>query len=140
MTHVHPDAGVHLPPALEQAVSHFNGRRYIHADGAWRRAVLAMPPTEHRFVEGLRLVTWGLHYVDRGDYRSARRELVAGLAQLEGCPPGHLGLLLDEVIDLGVRLLWQLDEGGSAHLIPPIIKRAPVQVEIVADDPPGTGG
>ena len=46
---------------------------------------------------------------------------------------------LDEVIDLGLRLLWQLNEGGSAYLIPPVIKRVPIQIETVADDPPGEG-
>ena len=118
------DAGARLPPGVEQAVGNFNGRRYIHADDAWRRAMLSTTEAELPFLEGLRLMTWGFHYVDRRDYRSARRELAAGLAQLVRFPPGHLGMALDEVIDVGVRLLWQLDEGGSANLIPPVIKRA----------------
>ena len=139
MTKVRSDPGARLPPGLEQAVSNFNGRRYIHADDAWRRAMLSTPEAERPFLEGLRLVTWGLHYVDRRNYRSARRELAAGLAQLVEFPPGHLGMALDELIDLGMRLLWQLNEGGPVYLIPPVIKRAAIQTEAVADDPPGAG-
>ena len=61
MTEVRSDTGARLPPGLEQAVSNFNGRRYIHADDAWRRAMLSTPEAERPFLEGLRLVTWGLH-------------------------------------------------------------------------------
>lgn len=140
MTHAHSDVSARLPPGLEVAVSHFNGRRYAHADGAWRRATLSMPEAERPFLEGLRLVTWALHYVERRDYRSARSELVAGLARLSSFPPGHLGLSLDEVIDLGMRLLRQLDECRSVYLIPPVIKRARPGAELVADDAPGQDG
>jgi len=136
VTEAPSDTGARLPPGLEQGVSHFNGRRYLHADGAWRRATLALPEAERPFLEGLRLVTWGLYYVDRRNYRSARHELVAGLAQLARFPPGHSGLALDEVVDIGVRLLWQLDDGVSVYLIPPVIKRVRVRgTETVADDP-----
>ena len=139
VTDVRSDAGARLPPELEQAVSHFNGRRYIQADGAWRRAMLRAPEAERAFLEGLRLVTWGLYYVDRRNYRPARRELAAGLDQLVRFPAGHLGMALDEVIDLGLRLLWQLNEGGAAYLIPPVIKRARTQIDTVAEDPSGAG-
>lgn len=140
MTEAQSDTRARLPPELELAVSHFNGRRYLRADDAWRRAMLGMPEAERPFVEGLRLVTWGLHYVDRKNYRSARRELVAGLAHLARFPPGHLGLALDEVVDVGARLLGQIDDGGPVYLIPPVIKRVPVQgTETVALDPLGGG-
>lgn len=141
MTEARSEAGARLPPVLEQGVSHFNGRRYLHADGAWRRAMLSLPEAERPLLEGLRLVTWGLYHVDGRDYRSARRELVAGLAQLARFPPGHLGLTLEEVVDVGVRLLWQLDDGSFVRLIPPVIKRARVPgiIEMVADDPLGDG-
>ena len=140
MTETRSDAGSGPRPALEQGVSHFNGRRYLHADGAWRRATLTMPEEDGPFLEGLRLVTWGLYYVDRKNYRSSRRELVAGLAQLVRFPPGHLGLVLDEVVDMGGRLLGQLEDGSSVYLIPPVIKLTQTQaLESVADGPPRAG-
>lgn len=108
---------------MAQAVANFNGRRYLHADAAWRRVMLSMPENERPFLEALRLVTWGLIYADGKKHQLARRELGAGLAQLRCFPPAHLGLDTAEVTDLGGRLLGQLLEGDVFHLIPPVIRR-----------------
>lgn len=113
-----------LRAAVAAAVSHFNARRYWHAHDGWRQAVLLAPRELRPFYEGLLLVTWGLAHVQERRPAPARRELMAGLEMLGPYRPVLGDLIVEEVVDMCIRLAWQLDEGVVPYLIPPLLKYA----------------
>jgi hypothetical protein len=110
--------------AVEEAVTHFNARRYWHAVESWRTPLLAAEPDEREFFEGLTLVTRGLYHLQNRQTRAARRDLRAGVDRLSRYLPAHAYLVVTEVVEVCRRLLAQLDAGSLPYLIGPVIKYA----------------
>jgi uncharacterized protein len=107
---------------FREGVALFNGVRYWHAHEAWETLWRAAPDEERDFYQGLIQVAAGLLHLQRRNLRGARKKLAEGLARLERYQPVHQGVLVNELIGQGGRLLHDLNEGQLPYLIPPVIR------------------
>lgn len=107
-----------------QGVALFNGARYWHAHEAWETLWRAAPDDERDFYQGLIQVAAGLLHLQRRNARGARNKLSEGLAKLRPYAPKHHGIVVNELLGTGTRILDDLRGGEIPYLIPPTIKEA----------------
>lgn len=107
---------------FREGVALFNGVRYWHAHEAWETLWRAAPDDERDFFQGLIQVAAGLLHLQRRNLRGARTKLSEGLARLERYQPVHQGVLVNELIGKGGRILDDLEAGILPYLIPPVIR------------------
>ena len=107
---------------FREGVALFNGVRYWHAHEAWETLWRAAPEDERDFYQGLIQVAAGLLHLQRRNLRGARTKLAEGLARLERFQPVHQGVLVNELIGKGGRVLDDLNAGILPYLIPPVIR------------------
>ena len=107
---------------FREGVALFNGVRYWHAHEAWETLWRAAPEDERDFYQGLIQVAAGLLHLQRRNLRGARTKLAEGLARLERYQPVHQGVLVNELIGKGGRVLDDLNAGILPYLIPPVIR------------------
>ena len=107
---------------FRQGVALFNGVRYWHAHEAWETLWRAAPDHERDFYQGLIQVAAGLLHLQRRNARGARNKLREGLTKLRPYEPVHRGIMVNELMGKGGRILADLDEGQLPYLIPPVIR------------------
>jgi hypothetical protein len=107
---------------FREGVALFNGVRYWHAHEAWETLWRAARDDERDFFQGLIQVAAGLLHLQRRNLRGARTKLAEGLARLERYQPVHQGVLVNELIGKGGRVLDDLEAGILPYLIPPVIR------------------
>jgi uncharacterized protein len=107
---------------FREGVALFNGVRYWHAHEAWETVWRAAPEDERDFYQGLIQVAAGLLHLQRRNLRGARAKLSEGLARLDRYQPVHQGILVNELIGKGGRILDDLNAGSLPYLIPPVIR------------------
>ncbi|HEU5325300.1 MAG TPA: DUF309 domain-containing protein [Candidatus Limnocylindria bacterium] len=107
---------------FRRGVALFNGVRYWHAHEAWETLWRAAPDEERDFYQGLIQVAAGLLHLQRKNLRGARNKLGEGLDRLEPYQPVHNGVLVNELIGKGRRVLDDLNAGYLPYLIPPVIR------------------
>lgn len=107
-----------------QGVALFNGARYWHAHEAWETLWRAAPDEQRDFYQGLIQVAAGLIHLQRRNARGARNKLAEGLAKLQPYAPKHRGIVVNELLGTGARILDDLRGGQIPYLIPPTIKEA----------------
>jgi hypothetical protein len=107
---------------FREGVALFNGVRYWHAHEAWETLWRAAPDEERDFYQGLIQVAAGLLHLQRRNLRGARNKLGAGLARLARFQPVHQGVLVNELVGKGGRVLDDLNAGILPYLIPPVIR------------------
>jgi hypothetical protein len=54
--------------------------------------------------------------------RGARNKLAEGLDKLRRFQPAHHGIVINELVGRGERILDELDAGRIPYLIPPVIR------------------
>ena len=109
---------------FERGVALFNGVRYWHAHEAWETLWRAAPDDERDFYQGLIQLAAGLLHVQRRNLRGARNKLAEGLEKLRRYQPKHHGIVINELVGRGERILDQLEAGTIPYLIPPVIRHA----------------
>jgi len=109
---------------FERGVALFNGVRYWHAHEAWETLWRAAPDDERDFYQGLIQLAAGLLHVQRRNLRGARNKLAEGLEKLRRYQPKHHGIVINELVGRGERILDQLEGGTIPYLIPPVIRHA----------------
>jgi predicted metal-dependent hydrolase len=109
---------------FERGVALFNGVRYWHAHEAWETLWRAAPDDERDFYQGLIQLAAGLLHVQRRNRRGARNKLAEGLEKLRRYQPKHHGIVINELVGRGERILDQLEAGTIPYLIPPVIRHA----------------
>jgi predicted metal-dependent hydrolase len=107
---------------FRRGVALFNGVRYWHAHEAWETLWRAAPEEERPFYQGLIQVAAGLLHLQRRNARGARNKLAEGLAKLRPYEPVHRGILVNELMGKGGRVLADLEDGQLPYLIPPVIR------------------
>jgi hypothetical protein len=107
---------------FREGVALFNGVRYWHAHEAWETLWRAAPDDERDFYQGLIQVAAGLLHLERKNLRGARNKLAEGLDKLEPYQPAHRGVLVNELVGKGRRVLDDLNAGFLPYLIPPVIR------------------
>jgi hypothetical protein len=107
---------------FRRGVALFNGVRYWHAHEAWETLWRAAPEDERPFYQGLIQVAAGLLHLQRRNARGARNKLAEGLAKLRPYEPVHRGILVNELMGKGGRVLAELEDGQLPYLIPPVIR------------------
>ena len=107
---------------FESGVALFNGVRYWHAHEAWETLWRAAPDEERDFYQGLIQLAAGLLHLQRRNLRGARNKLGEGLAKLRNYQPAHHGVVINELVGRGERMLEQLESGRIPYLIPPVIR------------------
>lgn len=117
----HPDPA-EAERLFREGVALFNGVRYWHAHEAWETLWRAAPEDERDFYQGLIQVAAGLLHLQRRNLRGARTKLAEGLARLDRYQPVHQGVLVNELIGKGGRVLDDLNAGILPYLIPPVIR------------------
>lgn len=109
-----------------QGVAHFNGARYWHAHEAWESLWRSAADDDRDFYQGLIKVAAGLLHLGRRNRRGAMNKLGEGLAQLAPYVPAHGGIVVNELVGTGSRILDDLRAGELPYLIPPVIKEVEV--------------
>jgi hypothetical protein len=107
---------------FREGVALFNGVRYWHAHEKWETLWRAAPDDERDFFQGLIQVAAGLLHLQRRNLRGARNKVAEGLARLERYQPVHQGILVNELLGKGGRVLDDLNAGILPYLIPPVIR------------------
>ena len=107
---------------FERGVALFNGVRYWHAHEAWETLWRAAPDDERDFYQGLIQLAAGLLHLQRRNVRGARNKLSEGLAKLRPYQPAHHGIVINELVGRGDRILGELEAGRIPYLIPPVIR------------------
>jgi hypothetical protein len=107
---------------FERGVALFNGVRYWHAHEAWETLWRAAPDEERDFYQGLIQLAAGLLHLQRRNPRGARNKLGEGLAKLGKYQPAHHGIVINELVGRGERVLDELERGRLPYLIPPVIR------------------
>ena len=107
---------------FERGVALFNGVRYWHAHEAWETLWRAAPEDERDFYQGLIQLAAGLLHLQRRNLRGARNKLTEGLAKLRQYVPAHHGIIINELVGRGGRILDDINAGTLPYLIPPVIR------------------
>jgi Domain of unknown function (DUF309) len=107
---------------FERGVALFNGVRYWHAHEAWETLWRAAPDEERDFYQGLIQLAAGLLHLQRRNVRGARNKLAEGLDKLRPFQPAHHGIVINELVGRGERILDELNSGVIPYLIPPVIR------------------
>jgi tetratricopeptide (TPR) repeat protein len=107
---------------FREGIALFNAARYWHAHESWETLWRAAPDAERDFYQGLIQVAAGLLHLKRRKLRGARNKLAEGLARLERYQPVHQGVLVNELLGKGGRVLDDLNAGVLPYLIPPVIR------------------
>lgn len=107
---------------FREGIALFNAARYWHAHESWETLWRAAPDVERDFYQGLIQVAAGLLHLKRRNLRGARNKLAEGLARLERYQPVHQGVLVNELLGKGGRVLDDLNAGILPYLIPPVIR------------------
>ena len=110
-----------------QGIAHFNGARYWHAHEAWETLWRSAPDEERDFYQGLIKVAAGLLHLQRRNRRGAVNKLGEGLDQLRAYVPAHGGIVVNELVGTGGRILDDLRAGELPYLIPPVIKETELE-------------
>jgi predicted metal-dependent hydrolase len=105
-----------------RGVALFNGVRYWHAHEAWETLWRAAPDEERDFYQGLIQLAAGLLHLQRRNARGARNKLAEGLSKLRRYQPVHHGIVINELVGRGERILADLEAGTVPYLIPPVIR------------------
>ena len=107
---------------FERGVALFNGVRYWHAHEAWETLWRAAPDDERDFYQGLIQLAAGLLHLQRRNQRGARNKLAEGIEKLRKFQPTHHGIVINELVGRGERILEDLNAGIVPYLIPPVIR------------------
>ncbi|HEY7527025.1 MAG TPA: DUF309 domain-containing protein [Candidatus Limnocylindria bacterium] len=107
---------------FERGVALFNGVRYWHAHEAWETLWRAAADDERDFYQGLIQLAAGLLHLQRRNLRGARNKLGEALAKLQKYQPAHHGIVINELVGRGARILDELESGRIPYLIPPVIR------------------
>ena len=107
---------------FERGVALFNGVRYWHAHEAWETLWRAAPDEERDFYQGLIQLAAGLLHLQRRNQRGARNKLAEGIDKLRKFQPTHHGIVINELVGRGERILEDLNAGIVPYLIPPVIR------------------
>jgi predicted metal-dependent hydrolase len=96
--------------------------RYWHAHEAWETLWRAAPDEERDVYQGLIQLAAGLLHLQRRNQRGARNKLAEGIEKLRKFQPTHHGIVINELVGRGERILEDLNAGIVPYLIPPVIR------------------